>query len=70
MTSSPSEILSRPLSLPCGAVLSNRLCKAAMTEGLADVLAMAAPDVGDAVTQTALDGAITRAETALRAWSR
>lgn len=25
-----------PLKLPCGAVLSNRLCKAAMTEGLAD----------------------------------
>ncbi|MGH8516273.1 MAG: NADH:flavin oxidoreductase/NADH oxidase family protein, partial [Panacagrimonas sp.] len=37
MTStSPSEILSRPLPLPCGAVLPNRLCKAAMTEGLAD----------------------------------
>jgi len=25
-----------PLSLPCGAVISNRLCKAALTEGLAD----------------------------------
>lgn len=36
MTSTPSEILSRPLTLPCGAVLPNRLCKAAMTEGLAD----------------------------------
>ena len=28
--------LAQPLSLPCGARLSNRLCKAAMTEGLAD----------------------------------
>lgn len=28
--------LSRPLKLPCGATLSNRLAKAAMTEGLAD----------------------------------
>jgi 2,4-dienoyl-CoA reductase-like NADH-dependent reductase (Old Yellow Enzyme family) len=30
-----SEILARTLTLPCGAVLSNRLVKAAMTEGLA-----------------------------------
>ncbi|MDQ7019569.1 MAG: NADH:flavin oxidoreductase/NADH oxidase family protein [Robiginitomaculum sp.] len=30
------SILNEPLSLPCGAVLKNRLCKAAMTEGLAD----------------------------------
>jgi len=28
--------LNRPLPLPCGATLRNRLCKAAMTEGLAD----------------------------------
>ncbi|MGA1463534.1 MAG: NADH:flavin oxidoreductase/NADH oxidase family protein [Steroidobacteraceae bacterium] len=28
--------LDSPLALPCGAVLPNRLCKAAMTEGLAD----------------------------------
>jgi len=31
-----SEILQQTLSLPCGAVLPNRLCKASMTEGLAD----------------------------------
>ncbi|MEW6168215.1 MAG: NADH:flavin oxidoreductase/NADH oxidase family protein [Pseudomonadota bacterium] len=31
-----SDLLSQPLPLPCGAVLPNRLCKAAMTEGLAD----------------------------------
>ncbi len=30
-------MLSTALTLPCGAVLSNRLCKAAMTEGLATV---------------------------------
>lgn len=30
-------MLSNALTLPCGAVLSNRLCKAAMTEGLATV---------------------------------
>jgi 2,4-dienoyl-CoA reductase-like NADH-dependent reductase (Old Yellow Enzyme family) len=29
--------LSEPLTLPCGAVLSNRIAKAAMTEGLADI---------------------------------
>lgn len=28
--------LEDPITLPCGAVLKNRLCKAAMTEGLAD----------------------------------
>lgn len=28
--------LARPLSLPCGATVKNRFCKAAMTEGLAD----------------------------------
>ena len=31
-----SERLSRPQKLPCGAVLKNRIAKAAMTEGLAD----------------------------------
>lgn len=29
-------MLNTPLALPCGATLRNRLCKAAMTEGLAD----------------------------------
>ena len=28
-------MLDQPLTLPCGAVIPNRLCKAAMTEGLA-----------------------------------
>lgn len=31
-----SHLLSQPLPLPCGAVLPNRIAKAAMTEGLAD----------------------------------
>jgi 2,4-dienoyl-CoA reductase-like NADH-dependent reductase (Old Yellow Enzyme family) len=31
-----SDRLALPLRLPCGAVLPNRLCKAAMTEGVAD----------------------------------
>lgn len=30
--------IAEPLNLPCGARLSNRLCKSAMTEGLADTL--------------------------------
>ncbi len=32
----PTDPLAAPLALPCGAVLPNRLCKAAMTEGLGD----------------------------------
>ncbi len=31
-----TTILGTPLELPCGATLTNRLCKAALTEGLAD----------------------------------
>ena len=31
-----TDSLARPLALPCGAVLPNRIAKAAMTEGLAD----------------------------------
>ena len=30
------DVLAKPLTLPCGAIIPNRLCKAAMTEGLAD----------------------------------
>lgn len=36
MPAPPHEILNRPLRLPCGAVLKNRLCKSAMSENLAD----------------------------------
>jgi 2,4-dienoyl-CoA reductase-like NADH-dependent reductase (Old Yellow Enzyme family) len=38
-----STVLSRALALPCGATLPNRLCKAAMTEGLADDRLRATP---------------------------
>lgn len=38
-----SDPLAQSLALPCGAVLANRLCKAAMTEGLADELLRATP---------------------------
>lgn len=31
-----SNLLAAPLTLPCGITLSNRLCKAAMSEGMAD----------------------------------
>ena len=36
-------MLEQPLTLPCGAVLPNRLAKAAMTEGLADASGVATP---------------------------
>ena len=32
-----------PLALPCGAIIANRLCKAALTEGLADEMNRATP---------------------------
>lgn len=38
-----TDPLAQPLRLPCGAVLPNRLCKAAMTEGLADAHLRATP---------------------------
>jgi 2,4-dienoyl-CoA reductase-like NADH-dependent reductase (Old Yellow Enzyme family) len=37
------DVLATPLTLPCGAVLPNRLAKAAMTEGLADPWLRATP---------------------------
>lgn len=39
----PDIQLATPLTLPCGAVLPNRLAKGAMTEGLADPLGCATP---------------------------
>ena len=38
-----SDPLAQPLRLPCGATLGNRLCKAAMTEGLGDNRLRATP---------------------------
>lgn len=37
------DVLNRPLRLPCGVTLPNRLAKAAMTEGLADAWLRATP---------------------------
>ncbi|MEM7586829.1 MAG: hypothetical protein AAF560_25795 [Acidobacteriota bacterium] len=36
-----AELLGQSLTLPCGAILPNRLCKSAMTEGLSDVAGQA-----------------------------
>ena len=38
-----NELLAQPLALPCGAVLPNRLAKAAMTEGLATAAGVPGP---------------------------
>ncbi|ROZ68748.1 NADH:flavin oxidoreductase/NADH oxidase family protein [Ramlibacter sp. WS9] len=40
-----NNLLSAPLQLPCGAVLKNRLAKAAMTEGLADPMNRVTPEL-------------------------
>ena len=37
------DVLARPLALPCGAVIPNRLAKAAMTEGLATAQGVPTP---------------------------
>ncbi len=39
------SLLAEPLTLPCGAILPNRLSKAAMTEGLADIYGHATGDL-------------------------
>ena len=41
----PSSTIAESLLLPCGAVLPNRLAKAAMTEGLADPWGRATPEL-------------------------
>ena len=38
-------ILNQPLTLPCGAILPNRIAKAAMTEGLADIYGRPTPEL-------------------------
>lgn len=40
-----SDVLTQPLTLPCGAVLNNRIAKAAMTEGLASAQCMPTPEL-------------------------
>ncbi len=39
------DILAQPLSLPCGAIIPNRLAKAAMTEGLATPAGLPTPEL-------------------------
>lgn len=39
------DVLAQPLTLPCGAVIPNRLAKAAMTEGLATPRGVPTPDL-------------------------
>ncbi|MCE3003229.1 MAG: NADH:flavin oxidoreductase/NADH oxidase family protein [Xanthomonadaceae bacterium] len=43
MATSPAPTIATPLRLPCGAVLPNRLCKSAMTEGVGDAWHRATP---------------------------
>nr|AYM52646.1 FMN oxidoreductase [Aetherobacter sp.] len=52
-----SSPLSQPLDLPCGAVLPNRLCKAAMSEGLADADNHATPRLVELYRRWARSGA-------------
>jgi 2,4-dienoyl-CoA reductase-like NADH-dependent reductase (Old Yellow Enzyme family) len=40
-----SDILAQPLALPCGAIIPNRLAKAAMTEGLATPQGIPTPEL-------------------------
>lgn len=40
-----SDLLAQPLTLPCGAIIPNRLAKAAMTEGLATPRGIATPEL-------------------------
>ena len=40
-----SDVLAQTLALPCGAVIPNRLAKAAMTEGLATQQGVATPEL-------------------------
>jgi 2,4-dienoyl-CoA reductase-like NADH-dependent reductase (Old Yellow Enzyme family) len=49
--------LDSPLALPCGATLPNRLCKVALTEGLADPMNRATDDLGRLYRAWSLGGA-------------
>jgi 2,4-dienoyl-CoA reductase-like NADH-dependent reductase (Old Yellow Enzyme family) len=52
-----TDRLVRPLALPCGVTLSNRLCKAAMSEGMADVNNNATPRLEALYRRWAVSGA-------------
>lgn len=45
MSNTNNSPLAQPLTLPCGAVIPNRLCKAAMTEGLATPDGLPTPEL-------------------------
>jgi 2,4-dienoyl-CoA reductase-like NADH-dependent reductase (Old Yellow Enzyme family) len=49
--------LVQPLALPCGVTLSNRLCKAAMSEGMADLNNNATPQLEALYRRWAVSGA-------------
>ena len=49
--------LVQPLALPCGVTLSNRLCKAAMSEGMADLNNNATPRLEALYRRWGLSGA-------------
>ena len=49
--------LVQPLALPCGVTLSNRLCKAAMSEGMADLNNNATPRLEALYRRWAVSGA-------------
>jgi len=57
MEKSMTNPLARPLDLPCGATLSNRLAKAAMSEGLADCGNHSTPRLGTLYRRWAGSGA-------------
>ncbi len=50
-------MIDQPLALPCGAMLANRLCKSAMTEGLATPTGRATPALNRAYAAWAAGGA-------------
>src|SRR5471032_1010361 len=54
MASSP---IATPLTLPCGVVLPNRLCKAAMSEGMADAQGRSTPRLETLYRRWATSGA-------------
>jgi 2,4-dienoyl-CoA reductase-like NADH-dependent reductase (Old Yellow Enzyme family) len=57
MANAPTPTLSTPLVLPCGAVLPNRLAKAAMSEGIADADNHATPRLERLYERWAASGA-------------
>ena len=57
MTHPPVHPLAQPLALPCGVTLSTRLCKTAMSEGMADLNNNATPRLETLYRRWAISGA-------------